>query len=360
MDMAKPMLYFDLEGPVNNPEVDLAWKIIDDLSNLGPEYHDRVQRFDEYDDARWLAERDEKGHSTGTTPLVSLMIAAVDGITDEKLVEYTNDIIKLNPGAKEMLKSAKEVGDVYFVTNSYPAAAILTAKKEEIEIPSSRVFTLGYQYYGRDRVRFDRMKLEEEIERRSPMEVFLKHRDQLKEFLDKYLQACENILAFYEKGEGNLKELIQAHDKIFQEVPNEHLKTNLQYLLLNEEGIMGGHNKAEVFEATARKGEEKFYLGDSIVDADPIDIAEYGISVNCTNKEALMASKLNAVLTNFEGFIPILERIRNGRFDPKEIRLNLSEDWRIIYTPDFIRDNFNEVVNMNRAFKTKLKSLYKD
>ena len=313
---------FDLEGPVKCPKTDFAWEIIDGPSGLGPQYHDRVMRFDGYDDARWIAERAKRGHSTGTTPLVSLMVAAIGGVTDKKLIEFARSIVKSNPGAEEMLKHAKNCGDVYIVTNSYPAAALATA--EGLDIPSSSVYTLGHQFWD-ERGKLNGMKFVEEVKMRSPMGVLLKHRGLLEEFLEKYLNVCDKILLYYEKGEGNFSELKKAHDNIFNAVPNDELKAELKYLLLDEMGIMGGHRKAQALRHAHPEG-EVFYVGDSIVDADPIKEADIGVSVNCTNEEALRDSDLNVATTGFSGFKNIFNRIGNGWFDPNEVKHALNSD----------------------------------
>jgi predicted HAD superfamily phosphohydrolase len=351
-------LGFDLEGVGNNAKIDFAWETIDNLSSLGPAYHDRVVRFDEYDDEHWRKQRAKSGHSTGTTPLVSLMVAAIDGIDDKKLIAFAKDIAKPNPGAKEMFEYAKRCGDVFIITNSYPAAALLTAK--EIGIPSSSVYTLGYQFYREGREMLNGMGLEEEVEMRSPMGVFLKYRDLLEKFLDKYLKVCERILSFYESGGEDIKELRNAHDIIFNGIPEKELRDELGYLLLGEMGIMGGHRKADALTYAHRRG-RRFYIGDGIVDADAIDYADFGTSVNCTNEEALRDSKLNIGTLDFRELIPVLESIRKGEFDPEKLKEELHrgvEEGCVVYTHDDIEKNFAEVVAANKKIKGNLKDMY--
>src|SRR3989338_3642229 len=169
---------FDLEGPIVNPGVDFAKDVYDSLISPGTKskYPDPFADFDSYDDDRWRAERYSTGrkHSTGTTPLVVDCLAAVDGKTDDDMIEFASSIVSsgkaYNPGARELLRSLVS-GSVYIITSSYPAIPIAVA--EENGISFAHVFNHGNQ------VRNGMLDARGEIEHRSPLRVLSAHRDEL-------------------------------------------------------------------------------------------------------------------------------------------------------------------------------------
>lgn len=365
----------DYEENITNPALDLTWFIYrrlvsSDTKKRFPE--GLIQTFDEYDDVRWEWERKEKGHSTGTTPLISDFIAAYDGIDDEKLVEFVRPLIQENPGVDSLIKFLMDNGTIpYFVTNSYSAMSLITAYK--YGIPSSRVFAHGRQLtqdrldYFDSKQTFEETVLEETKERSPIGDLFTgenagPYRMSLGNFLDNYLQKCEEMLLAYKaKDIEKIKRLKAEHDMIFDEIRYFEVQHRIKDMLLYENGVTGGHNKVKVIKnlfLPYSSGRNVVYLGNSIVDADPIAFAQYGFAVNCTNKHALHDAKLNLVVPDFSLLIQIFEDILNGRFDFAKAKKYEKNGMRI-FLPDEIRERFDYVKSVNEKVKSALKDLYK-
>jgi predicted HAD superfamily phosphohydrolase len=347
--------YFDQEGVVNNVSTDLAKSMIAN-SRLKEIYMSRVfDGFDPLDDEHWRQQRKKKGHSTGATPVIALMVAAIDGKKDSYLLELAESEIEPNPGADEMVEYAKKMGEVFLVTNSYPGGALLTAKR--LGIPSSHVYSMGHQAEG-TRGKLDGMALEEELELRSPLTILSKYRKELDIFLDRYLESCNKIMNFYQNGEDNLNDLINSQLRLFHEIKDPQLREELEYLLVNERGIMGGHRKAQVVDMHSPGGRNAIAIGDSIVDADMLALAQYGISVNCTNKEALFSCKLNTVVRDFKHMNEIFEPIGRG-MTPIDIEEAIKKEAIQVYSQKTIMESLNAVTAVNKDAKDHLKKFYK-
>lgn len=339
---------FDLEGILVNPAADFAWLVYDNL--VSPRTRQKyprglIEKFDEYDDTRWERERNRKGHNTGTTPIISLCIAAADGITDDRLIGHAENTTKETPGAKELLAYIRGT-NAYIITSTYAVAPVIIASR--YGIPFYNVFSNGFQQSATS-CKFN-PALSEEVRWRSPVSELVAEREELMHFLDRYLINCGRILEAY-KNENSVDELLEEQRNLFN-VPAKGLSRTLKYLLLDETGIMGAHNKARVLRRLAPNG-NIIYLGDSIVDADALDFANYGISMNCTNEHALLASKLNIATIDIGNFIEIYEMIRAGKFAYASGLAGFST-----YSPEDIRERSAYVLAANREAKNELKRQY--
>jgi len=351
---------FDQEGILTNPGLDFAHVILYRMlpAPLKKQYADRIaERFDAYDDARWLYERGERGHNTGTTPLMALFAAACAGLTDRQLIQQQQLMLRENPGVSELVHYVHESGEPpLIVTSSYPAGALTLAQR--YGIPFDNVFSLGYQ---RGTAYRDPSKSVEDevINWRSPLRFLLRKREGLQSFMDAYLNLCERMLEvlgdgasfIYREGFNELKE---EEGTLFKDINDISLKRYLRKLLKDENGIMGAHNKARVMEG--RNGSHWIYLGDGIVDADALQQAQYGIAVNCTNRHALGSAKLDIATVDMSNVIPVFEDITQGRFTPQRAR-KMRKDGFTVFTPQDIQDNPDYVIDTNRATKNAQREL---
>ncbi len=356
--MAKHIVGLDVEGILVNPAADFAWLTYDNLLSEKTKaiFPREVCEFydSKYDDGRYLYELNrniKKRWCTGTWPLLSLALAAYDGIDDYKLIKYAKLTTQKNPGTDELLQylTEKNKGRFYLITSSYPAVPLKIA--DEFGIPFKNVFSLGYH------CEWSKVKFEDVVDSRSPFFDFKK--SELDKFLYKYLYICERLGEAYEKKDDDkICYLVEEHNKIFEDINNPIFRKTLKGCFLEQNLCMGSHRKVEALKSVT-KGEKVIYVGDGIVDAMPIKFADYGISMNMTNEHALLFSKLNVATTNISNLIPIFDSIFKGRFNPKKLKKELTSDDVKIFTPEDIQQKTKEVIAINREMKAELKKLFK-
>ena len=347
---------FDFEGPIANPAIDVAHIVYNELiSDATKQRYPRqvFEAFDAYDDARWLAERSRGGHSTGTTPLLVDCFAAVDGLGDYAFTELAmkrmeSDMV-YNPGAKRFLGSVRGRGPTYIVTSSYPAMPLIAAYDNGLGLRN--VFTHGRQPNGEKS-----LQVHDEIDHRSPMTVLTAHPAELAQFLDEYLPACDNILRL--TGNGHATHVAsREHDEVFSRVTIPQLRRELEYMFLSQKGVMGGHRKKHVLQSIAPDGNIAF-MGDGIVDADALRFARYGFPINCTNREALQASKLNFVTDDIMTLYELFNDVQGGMFTFESAAKRYACDDLVIFTPGEIAECVDDVKKENARMKAALKEQY--
>ncbi|OYT27099.1 MAG: hypothetical protein B6V02_00510 [Thermoprotei archaeon ex4572_64] len=348
------MVVFDDEGVIDNPGLDFAWlclrKYIPDSYRKYYEY--MVKMFDEYDDLRWLYERDLEGHSTGTTPIIVLCILALFNINDDELIKYALKVKHENVGIdKVLIWILKELNiEVLIISNAYPAIPLLSALKYGIK--TSNVYTSGFQYRTCIDVLKDMNDLVQEVYERSPLKILTRYRSELKNFLVEYLNICLKLRNEYlSRNERLISRLMRRLEQVVNSLESSELKSILKYLLYDEYGVMGGHNKRKVIEK--RCGSDTIYLGDSIVDADALSYANYGVSINCVNKHALLASKLNIATLDYSELIHVINHILDYGLEKLE-KLRRSLKNSILFTRDDIEKNLNFVIEINRKYRSIL------
>jgi len=380
--MGKLVYATDVEGPVKN--IDFAWLILEKLipKDLRSKYIERVRLFDKYDDLRWMQERSRAGHSTGTTPVIAALIASLAGLTNEELLESAKKYAIETPGAGNVIDWLKMHNTpLYFITSSAPFVPLIEAY--ERDVPSSNVYTMGKGLSDEDKIYFDETRkagmnpLSQEIDKRFPFTGFghmQPERRLLTEFLDAYLNVCEKMRIEYLKSHPDriaLRELSKKQRGLFEVVEegSSALGEALWYLLQTEDGIMGAHRKQESLEEIQNKeGVERadlVYVGGGIVDADPLNYAGLGISVNCTNKEALLSSDINMAIPNMRQLIPVINTINQCKnFDELESGLKSLQRFlngdktrgRMFLTED-IEADLEGVKSINRELKNLIKRL---
>jgi predicted HAD superfamily phosphohydrolase len=364
----------DVEGPLVNPASDFAWKTYDELLSEPTKTkfpRARCESYDErYDDFRYLYDLNKsRRHSTGMWPSLSLALAAIDGKTDDDLIALAEKTTKLNPGTDKLMNYLLEKFDrkdrkIYLITSSHSPVGLSIAEK--YGIPFKQVFTHGFQP---SRKILSQKDFVSEVKERSPMAVLSEHKEKLGTFLSNYLNICEGLGAFYdvalhepdkiEKVILNLsiKALLAEHDNLFDDVNDFWLKKTLQHLFLDDEYVMGSHRKVDAMRHVCNDGRRWTYVDDGIVGAMPIDYADYGFSINMTNKHALPFSKLNVATADMSNLIPVYETMLDGEFGLKTQERLDSEELRV-FTPRNIQQDIENVIKVNREMKNKLKDLY--
>ncbi len=347
---------FDVEGPIANPAFDFTWLCLEYTSK---QFYERIKLFDEYDDLRWAYERKKAGHkgkhSTGTTPLISLLAAACEGFTDLRLAQIAGEKLRLSRGAGELLKwLICERGIIpYFITSSYPAVPLLIAM--QLFIPSSHIYCTGNQLSKAQISIFDRNpNFDLEIASRSPVELWKKHRVEANRFLSEYLENCVELRDAYNQNRDE-KDLLEAQQKIFNEIKDGKLKDSLSKLIMRQEGVMGGHKKRMALESISSDREIAIYIGDGIVDADALEYAKFGIAINCVNSFALQSCKLNIATSNEALLIPVLGRMLERKFEVEKAKRELTGDELIIFSQSDIKAKFDEVKRINNQFREVMK-----
>ena len=97
--------------------------------------------------------------------------------------------------------------------------------------------------------------LEKELRERSPISILRKHPEELEAFLDKFMDNSYEIYTAYLKGdEQQIKDLKKKQLSIlFHEISNDEVMYEMYYLLLKQNGVMGGHKKKMALESISPK-----------------------------------------------------------------------------------------------------------
>jgi len=381
---------FDVEGPIINPKFDFAWLIVENLAKESKikDLNNRVKAFDEYDDNRWLHERKVKGHSTGTTPIISSLLAIARGASNELFLRLAKEHLTLTPGATQLLtwlRNSKGI-ESYFISSAHPAAILPVAY--QLGISSSHVFCNGRQLTQKEAENFDKKRREKpednsqtmlnEVQERFPYERYSNSKI-LRQFLDSYLELCTKANELYAQSEINersLQSIKREQLGLLTEIKKEDssLAKDLRYLLYSEDGVMGAHGKTHALMLIEKREKVKkgslIYVGDSIVDADPLAYAGHGISVNCTNKEALLSSRINVATPSLESLVPLIEFIASGKLMSseskedleKEISKRISSGAQValaskLFTAEEVKTDINAVTQANRLWRDYIKRL---
>jgi len=356
----------DIEGPFVNPKADFAWFTNEILSPETKKLFplDLCKTYDGgYDDGRYFHELGRSTrHSTGMWPQLSLAIAAYDGKTDDDLIALARKTTKLNPGGDKLMKYLLKNFDaeVYPITSSYPAVALIIAK--DLGIPFDQVTTNGFQPPQKH---IHKPDFVDEVKQRSPMRILSQNRKELGKFLVPYVKTCEALAECYGmvpkdriRAEEAIGALLSRHNDLFEDVNDSNLRSTLEYMLLTEEGVMGSHRKVDAMRRVHDDRRLWTYLGDSIVDAMPIEFADYGISINMKDRHALSFSKLNAATTDVSTMIPIFERMLYEDFNPVRLKGELDFEEIRVFTPHDIQKDIEKVIQANGEAKEKLKAMY--
>ncbi len=321
----------DLEGPVFRPGLDMAWLTVErfwdrDLRALRP----ALERFDAWDDAWYLGERRRRGacHSTGATPVVASLGASASGATPGDFLRLVRRMVK-NPGALEMVKGLAEGRTLLPVTSGAPALGLSLAR--EAGLPFSRTFTHGLPPEP------GRPSLRAEAARRWPLAL---EEPALKGFIRGYLEGVP----------GHWSPAVAARSRrrgsaLARGLPSGPRRW-VERLLLREGGIMGGHAKLRALRGFGRPD---FAIGDSIVDAEMLRGARWGVALNCTSAVTLAEAKWHVATTEVERLVELVETLERGR-DPRELE---GPDLRLYDSKDYRRSP-RKVLQAHREFKRML------
>jgi len=368
----KTIVIFDVEGPLVNPKFDLAWVLLDKLlaeEKITQDTYDLVKRFDDYDDARWLKEREKKVWSTGTTPAISRLIATWCGMKDREILDFVKEGIVVNKGVPELMSFLEDNNiETYLVSSSAPQQAI-TTREQFKHIPPSQVFCAGKQLKSNEKEYLDSLHKENkplvsaELGMRSPTEI-LEDQRELGGFIQNYLLNCKKWVDDYDSGGENLEAIQKEQDLLFENIKDSDLKKSLEYIIKYQKGMRGGHRKAEIVEQIKEQNPDAkiVYVGDSIVDADVK--ADIVIATNCKDKYAIQSCDISIATTDFKYVKEIFEDIHEGRV--RDIPTYVEQRQSVwynneevhIFSQEDIENNLGEVLGTNTEFKKKLKDSY--
>jgi hydroxymethylpyrimidine pyrophosphatase-like HAD family hydrolase len=283
------------------------------------------------------------------------------------------------------LKNTKRI-EPYFISGAHPALVVPAAYK--LGISSCHVFCNGHQLTEKEAEIFDKKRREKpdenhqtilnEVRERFPYEKYANSQT-LRQFLDRYLEICIKINDLYiqnQISESRLQSMKKEQLGLLREVRkiDSDLAKDLKYLLYTEDGVMGAHRKKQALALIEKREKAKkeclIYIGDGMVDADPLAYAGNGISVNCTNKDALLSSRLNVATPNLEALIPVIDLIVTDKhtlpeskdYLEKEINKRISSITNtapesVLFTADEIKADINAVTQANKLCKDYIKKL---
>ncbi|MEM3087338.1 MAG: hypothetical protein QXT68_09435 [Halobacteria archaeon] len=321
----------DLEGPVFRPGLDMARLTVERLWDRGlRELRGALVRFDAWDDRWYLRERRGRGlrHSTGTTPLVASLGASGSGATVDHFLRVARRMER-NPGALSLVRGLAEGRTLVLLTSGAPALGLSLAR--EAGLPFSRTFTHGLPPAR------GRAPLRAEAARRWPRAL---EDSALKEFVRDYLALVPPLSA--PAGGARFRESASALARSLPPGPRAWVAR----LLLSEGGVMGGHGKLR---ALCRFGRPDVAIGDSIVDAEMVGGAKWGIALNCTSPPTLAAARWHAATTEVERLPEVVDALERGR-DPRELR---GPDLRLFDAKEYRRGP-RKVLAIHRKFKRML------
>ncbi len=335
---------FDVEGPVSNPGVDFAYVMLDLITDVRDKYFDRVREFDEYDDLRWMWERDRGGsYSTGTTPFITLVLAAIGGLSDRDLVSLAQELSKIcvNRGIPELLKSLSDLGaDVYLISSAYPAYPLSIACR--LGIPLDRVYTMGYRGVAVNDVYSETI-------RRSPLGVLARYRGALAELVDNIFDLARSIRDDIMAGRDPRRD-VQRLYSLIKSVRHDDLRETLIRHLVDQSSLMGSRMKADVVRMLRGAYDCVIYVGDSIVDADAMEVSDISISVNCVSPHVLIRSDLCVITEDMRGLAEVIRLSLVGRKISDRAELVNA----IVLSRDYVAKNTNLALKLCREARERL------
>ncbi len=321
----------DLEGPVFRPGLDMAWLSVESLWDPDLQaLRGALERFDAWDDAWYLGERRRRGlrHSTGATPLVASFGAGASGATPLDLLRLARRMGK-NPGGLAMVKGLAEGRTLLLITSGAPALGLSLAR--EAGLPFSRAFTHGLPPAP------GRPSLRAEAARRWPRAL---EGSALKEFIRGYLEGVPG------RWTPDAAARFRREGPLLARSLSPGLRRWVERLLLREGGIMGGHAKLQALRGFGRPD---FAIGDSIVDAEMVRGARWGVALNCTSAVTAAEAKWHVATTEVERLVELVEALERGR-DPRGLE---GPDFRLFDSKDY-RGSPRRVLQTHREFKQQL------
>jgi predicted HAD superfamily phosphohydrolase len=314
------------------------------------------------------------------------LLAVAYGANNIDFLDLAKRHLRLTQGANQLLQWLRDERhiDPYFISSANPAAVLPLTYR--LRILSSHVFCSGYQLARAKAENYDRLRaekpnldedtLQKEIKERFPYDKY-SNSESLRHFLNRFLDLCVEMNKSYASGrtdEETVRTSREKQLKLLEEARGEvsTLADDLRYLLYSEDGVMGGHRKKRALMLVEKldkaKRDKMIYVGDSIVDADAIAYAGHGISVNCTNRQALISSKINVATSNLESLIPVIEQLVSvGELTGEKRDLIQGEANEVIHpetesippTRIFIKDEIDSRIDMvtqaNRLCKEYVK-----
>jgi len=243
-----PQLNIDCEGPIT--QNDNAFELCEAFIPRGGDLFARVSRYDDY-----LADVEQRaGYKAGDTLRLVLPFLKAFGVTNAKMEEFSRRTLVLLPDAQLMLATVTGLMPTYIISTSY--RPYLDALCGLTGFPPDQVYCTG--------VDLNRYEINDRESRR------------LAVLVEELLAAP--VLSWPERasGRGDLADrdlrTLERLDAVFwEEIPEMGIGR-----VLEEVDPVGGSEKAKaVLDSLTRTGNalaDVFYVGDSITDAQALDL----------------------------------------------------------------------------------------
>ncbi len=293
----------DCEGPLSVN--DNAYEISDYFIPDGGIF---FKILSEYDDI--LVERNTKGYLAGSTlRLISPFLKAYD-LTEQDIIDFSEDNIFLIPGAKSMIQITKEIMPCYIVSTSY---------NQYIKALCDNI-NFSYENTYSTELNLDKFDLDE-IEQ------------------DRLLEMHDTIL--FDSSFENIDQIF--HNTIYS------MKINKLIESIKPVGGVGKRDAIlDIIEKQKYKPENLMYSGDSITDKEALEYAKEsnGVSISFNGNKHSINSASISILSNNNMILALMAEIFN----------NSGTEGVYEFIMDYNEDPFNSIneYSTNNTIKQEL------
>ncbi|MFB2623855.1 energy-converting hydrogenase A, subunit R [Methanothermobacter marburgensis] len=253
----------DCEGPVS-----LNDNAFEAAAHFMPEGDRFFRKVSEFDDI--LADEIKRpGYNAGDTLKLIVPFLLAYGVTDEKLIEFSEETLKLVPGAEETLELAMQLMPSYIISTSYRHYIEALCRRTGFPIENTRHTTLTLNVPIGDDEREMLMKLREEV-------------------IDGDFQDLDEIF--------------------FQKIPQMRIGR-----LLDEVRTVGGDGKRVALRGILSElgltEKAAMYVGDSITDVEPLrELRGKGIPISFNgNSYALREAEVAVISQDARALLPLVD-----------------------------------------------------
>ncbi|MCW4020752.1 MAG: HAD hydrolase family protein [Candidatus Bathyarchaeota archaeon] len=300
----KPKVFVtDCEGPISKN--DNAFELTSSFIPDGDRFFTRVSRYDDV-----LADVVKKiGYKAGNTLNLILPFLKAYGATNNEMRRYSSKNILLVPGADETLRFVGSIMPSFIVSTSYEH--YISALCSAVGFPKENAYC----------TRLDIDKYEISGEEAQKLKIL---REEISEMpMIQIPRAAESLDNLPPESQDTVRRL----DEIFwQDLPQMDSGK-----MLNEVNPIGGYEKAnavkEIVERVGVSLSDVIYVGDSITDADPLQLVREGggLAVSFNGNQYAVREAEIAVLSSHTIVTSVLAEVFS-RFG-KERVIHLTEIW---------------------------------
>ena len=310
MNLEQKIFITDCEGPISKN--DNAFELSKHYIPSGDKFFALLSKYDDV-----LADIVKKpGYKPGDTLKLILPFLKANGVSDEKIKDYSSNHIFLVPGARETLQFVKSIMPPFMVSTSYEQ--YINSLCDLIGFPKENVYCTRVslnKYEIDNKEKIELRKLGKEISSMPMIEI---------------PKNATSVKDFSQRDQETLKRL----DGIFwKEIPGMESGK-----ILEEINPVGGYEKAEAVKDIVKKLKNDLsnviYFGDSITDAAPFQLVRNngGLTVSFNGNRYAIKEADIAVLSSNTTVTSILADVFNRK--GKEYVIDLIEDW-----PKHVMDN---------------------